>query len=467
MKCLLGFLTTLALVMSGVCATSLDLQEEIDSAARRGGGCVVVPAGRHVTGGIVLRSNVELHLGKGAILEGSSRTNDYPVVRLPYSEGAWMAVVMAVGATNVSITGEGEIFGNGSAFPKFRGRLPPGMCQEGLRPRGVFFGNCKDVRLERFSLRDAGCWGCVIQCCEDVVIRRLRIDNHATHNNDGIDIEARNAVIEDCDIDAGDDGVCLKSNKPHFISENLLVTNCTVRSHCAPLKIGTATHGVVRNVVFSDCRIEAPRRDFAVLVNGRRRPACRREWCVNDFPASDPDEPAAFSAIALECVDGGTVENVVCRNIVIDGGCYVPIFVRANRRVRRANGTPRGDKNVMRNLLFENITGHSLSAVPSSVTGIRGFRVQDVCFRNIDLVGRGGGDNAAERERPVPECENDTPSAGMFRQALPAYGLWLRHVDGVRLEDAKFGLAAGARDGREMMVLDDVNFVHGEKKGDK
>ncbi len=429
-----------------------DFQRDIDDAAAKGGGRVVVPAGRHLTGGLILRSNVELHLEKGAVLEGSTNTNDYPVVELPFSEGKWMAVVMAVGATNVAVTGEGEIFGNGSLFPRAKGPN-----QEGARPRGLFFGNCRNVRLEGFRLRDSACWGCVVQCCEGVVIRGLRIDNHANANNDGIDIEARRAVIADCDIDAGDDGVCLKSNNPDFVMEDVLVSNVVARSHCVPFKIGTASHGVVRNVGFVDCRVEAPRRDYSADRDPLAyRPCSWRVWCEKDFPASRREEPSGFSGIAIECVDGGIVEDVVCRNIVIDGGCYVPIFVRAGWRQKRSTGAPRGRHNVMRRILFDNVTGHSLSSVPSSVTGIPGFRVQDVTFRNVRLTVRGGGENAEERTRPVSECEGLTPGSGMFRQALPAYGLWARHVDSLHLDNVSFTLADGTFDRRDAIVLDDV-----------
>ena len=440
-----------------------DFQKDIDAAAERGGGRVVVPAGRHLTGGLVLRSNVELHLEEGAVLEGSTRTNDYPVVELPCSEGKWMAVVMAVGATNVAVTGEGEIFGNGTFFPRSKGPN-----QEGTRPRGLFFGNCRNVRLEGFGLRDTACWGCVVQCCEDVSIRGLRIDNHANANNDGIDIEARRVVIADCDIDAGDDGVCLKSNNPDFVVEDVLVTNVVARSHCVPFKIGTASHGIVRKVRFIGCRVEAPRRDYNIdrdpLVY---RPHGWRLWSERDFPASRREEPAGFSGIALECVDGGMVEDVVCRDIVIDGGCYVPIFIRAGWRTNRSTGAPRGRHNVLRDILVENVVGRSLSSVPSSVTGIPGFRVQNVTFRNVHLVGRGGGNNEAERTRPVPELEGSTPWAGMFRKALPAYGLWARHVDGLSLENSSFSLEPGTSDRREMLVLDDVRDAAAIKKFDE
>ena len=424
-----------------------DFQSQIDAAAAKGGGRVTVPAGRHVTRGLLLKSNVELHLEAGAILEGSPRTNDYPVVELPCSEGRWMAVVMAVGQTNVSVTGRGEVYGNGSVFPRASGKL-----QEGTRPRGLFFGNCRTVTLRDFTLRDAGCWGCAVQCCDGVDIRRLKIDSHANFNNDGIDLEARNAVIADCDIDAGDDGICLKSNNPDFSVENVLVTNCVVRSFCTPLKLGTASHGIVRNVLMADCRVEAPRRDHSPTRDPLRfEPAYWRSWRVTDVPGSVAGEPAGFSAIAIECVDGGLVDGFAFRNIRIEGGCLLPVFIRADRRMKRATGARRGQHDVLRNVLFENVTGYALSAVPSIVSGLPDFPVQNVTFRNVHLVSRGLGNHEAMRETPPLELSDRTPNAGMFRQAMPAHGLWARHADTLRLENTTFDL-----DTRPPVVFEDV-----------
>ena len=434
------------------------LQEAIDAAAAKGGGRVVVPSGRHLTKGLVLRSNVELHLEKGAVLEGSGKIEDYPVVKLPCSEGDWRAVVMSVGQTNVAVTGEGEIYGNGSVFKADFGPTR----YEGMRPRGLFFGNCRGVRLEDFSLRDAACWGVVVQCCEDVAIRRLKIDNHANYNNDGIDIEARNAVIEGCDIDSGDDGICLKSNDPDFLMENVLVTNCIVRSFMSAIKLGTASHGVVRNVLVTDCRTSAPRRDHDAAASDplRYAPANWRDgWAWRDYPCATEAEPAAMVALAVECVDGGLVEDFTFRGVEIDGGCYSPVLVRAGIRGPRATGAPRGRHNIMRRIAFEDIHGYALSGVPSIVTGVPRFRIKDVVFRNVHLTGRGVGNHAAFNELSVPEYEDHYPMGGMFLQAMPAYGLYARHVDGLVLEDADF-----ATDSRKAVVLEDATCTRKDIK---
>ena len=428
-------------------------QEVIDATSAGGGGRVVVPAGRHLVGQIDLKSNVELHLEKGAVLEGRIGLENYRVTELPYSEGTWSAVVSAIGVTNVAITGEGEIFGNGTAWPQpenYEGN------QEGRRPRGVFFANCKGVRLCDFTLRDSACWGVVFKCCEDVDVRRLKIDNHANANNDGIDVEARNVVIADCDIDVGDDAVCIKSNDPGFVVENVLVTNVTARSHCNALKLGTASHGTMRNVLFVDCQTEAPRRDFIDRRFGRNR-----RWYEEDpgrvkkYPGAVYGEASGSSSIVVENVDGGTVEYVVFRNISLHGA-RTPIFVRAGTRSGRPCGTPPSDKYRFRNITIENVTGESMSAVASSVTGVPGCRIGNVTLRNVKIVCRGGGDNAAERTRPVPEVADEYPDAHMFDCMLPAYGLYVRHVDGLMLENVNFILRSGDIDRRDAVVQEDV-----------
>lgn len=454
-KCLLACAGFLSAVAAGAAAGDFEtavFQREIDEAAARGGGRVVVPTGRHVVGQLDLRSNVELRLEKGAVLEGAVGLDYYRVTTLPYSEGTWSAVVSAVAVTNVAITGEGEIFGNGTAWPQ---PANYGGNQEGARPRGIFFADCRGVRLSDFTLRDSACWGVVFKCCDGVDVRRLVIDSHANANNDGIDIEARNVVIADCDIDTGDDAICLKSNNPGFAVENVLVTNVMARSHCARLKLGTASHGTMRNIAFVDCRTEAPRRDFPDLRPGRN---CL--WFVNanharDYPGVGADEPSGLSSIAIENVDGGIVEDVTFRRISAMGSC-VPIFIRGGTRTGRACGTPPSDKRIFRRLLLEDIEGESLSHIASSITGVEGCRVKGVTLRNVKIVCRGGGDTEAERTRPVPEADGKYPNANLFGCVLPAYGLYVRHVDGLQLDNVSFPLAPGTSDRREPIVFDDV-----------
>jgi len=431
-----------------------DWQAKIDAAAAAGGGRVSVPAGRHLVGGLLLRDNVELHLEAGAVLEGSSDAKDYRRVVLPNSEGDWMAVVMALGATNVAVTGRGEIFGNGSAWPQpetFGGN------QEGRRPRGLFFNACRGVRLEDFTLRDAACWGIVLRVCDGVTARRVRIDSHANLNNDGFDIESRNVLVEDCDVDADDDAYCLKSNSAGFDVENVVVRRCVARSNCNAFKLGTASHGAMRHVVFEDSRVEPSRRSFLSATKGEWMPPFGEEWYCSRRcrPWTGQRGLAAISGVAVECVDGGETSDVVVRNVEMRG-VATPVFVRGGMRQKRGNGAPRGTRNVLSDVLVENVRAEAASFIASSVTGAGACRPRNVTLRNVTLVCRGAGENAAERTRPVPEAEGAYPEANMFGCMLPAWGVYVRHADGVVFDNVKVSLAEGTSDRREPFVFDDA-----------
>ncbi len=424
-------------------------QAAIDSAAAAGGGRVVVPAGVHPVGQLDLRSNVELHLEKGAVLEGAAGMENYRIVTLPFSEGTWSAVVAGFGVTNVAITGEGVINGRGERFPMDYRGVPPNVCREGLRPRGVVFADSSGIRLEGFTLRDAGCWGIVLKCCDGVTARRVVVDNHAHHNNDGFDIEARNVLLEDCDVDGGDDGICLKSNNPGFCVENILVRRCVSRSHCNGFKLGTASHGTMRNIRFENCRADFPRRDFVSRVPGREGRLTYARAGYGAYPNG-----VGISAICVECVDGGVVENIVFDDMELDG-FMVPIFVRGGSRTGRKCGIPQSDRFVLRDIVIRNVRGRALSTIPSSVSGVDVCRPKNVLLENIDIVCRGEGVNTTWRyDTPGPEFDGCYPEATMFRKLrLPAFGLFVDRADGVVLRNARFSLAKGDVDYRQPVFI--------------
>lgn len=442
--------------------TEIDFQARIDAAAAAGGGRVVVPAGWHVTPELYLRNNVELHLERGARLIGSPRPDDYTFVKLPYSEGDWAAVVSAYGVTNAAITGEGTIDGNGGAFSQQRVYA----CDAGRRrPRGLFFNECRGIRLEDFTFRDSALWGIVFKCCDRVAVRGLTIDNQANRNNDGIDIEASNVTVRDCDIDAGDDAVCIKSNNPEFSVENVFVSNVVARSHSNALKLGTASHGTMRNVRFVDCRVEAPRRDFLYREDSQKTPTFFfvRNERLDYLKGHRADEMCGLAGMAVENVDGGIVEDVSFRNIEISG-VATPLFVRGGKRKSRNCKIPPNDKYIIRRIRFENITGTSSSWIANSITGVEGCRVEDVTLKNVHLLSRGAGLEASlqARSQSVPEREGNYPECAMFnRQILPAWGIYARHVDGLVFENVTVELQDGTEDLRDRYVLDDVTGSRG------
>jgi len=420
-------------------------QAEIDAAEARGGGTVVVPAGRHLVGELELKSNVRLHLERNAVLEGAVGIENYRNRMLPYSEGTWSAVVSAIGATNVSVTGEGEIFGNGAAWNPKRGALDAMGCKEGLRPRGLFFADCRGVNLENFVLRDAACWGVVFKRCDGVAARGIKIDSCANRNNDGFDIEAKNAVIEDCDVNCGDDALCIKSNDPGYVVENVVVRGTVARTHCNAIKIGTATHGTVRNIRFENILVEAPRRVY-------RDYAPMPEDLLN-APEVDgaPDylAGAGICAIAIECVDGGTVEDITVDGVEMSG-CKVPIFVRGGSRTNRACAIPPGKAHVLRRIAVRNVRGRAESRIPSSITGVAGCRPSDILLQNIKIECVGEDSDDREISEPNSSMDGKYPEATMFGHLrLPVYGLYVAYADGVTFDNVVFSLRRGTTDVRK------------------
>jgi len=417
------------------------VQAAIDACSASGGGRVTVTKGVYVVGQLYLRNNVELHLEPGATLQGARGLHNYTLHRLPHSEGDWAAVVMGLNVTNVAITGKGEIFGDGAGFEP----VPTvGICAEGLRPRGIFFSNAKNVRLEDFTLRDAACWGVVFKCCDGVVARRVKVNSQVNLNNDGFDIEAKNVIIEDCDVDSGDDAYCVKSNDPRFTVENVTVRNCIARSHCNGFKIGTATHGTVRRVRFEHCRTEAPRRVYRDLLP---MPKDLRKVVV---PKGAPWYLCGpgIGAICVECVDGGTVEDIVADDIEVKG-FVVPIFVRGGARSGRTCGTPPGNDYRLRNIVISNVRGQAEGPMPSTVTGCAKCRPENVLLKDVAIACF--GDDKPERPiaEPGPEFDGCYPECLMFqRLRLPAYGLYADRAEAVRLENVRFTLREGEKDVR-------------------
>ena len=414
------------LVSVGVCAAVLSvgafdvtgLQKSIDSAAAAGGGTVTVPKGDWETGPIALKSGVTLHLDKGARLLGCTNSAVYKAAGLS-------ALIHTVGATNVAIEGEGVIDGRG------------GLMTTRSRPHLVNFRNCSNVRVEGVTLRCGGSWTLNPLRCDGVTIRNVKIWSHVNHCNDGIDISSSNVLIENCDVDADDDALVFKTIAPDVAVENITVRNCRLASSCNAIKFGTESHGKVRNVDIRDCRIEP------TSAQGRF------DWRRNTPGVTD--YLVGLSGIAVECVDGGSLENVTVSGIRMDG-YQTPIFVRLGARNKSRTGSP----SCMKDVLIENVTatGPARSRIACSVTGVPGLRPNGVTIRNVELQFPGGG-VAADFTTVIPEVAGNYPENRMFHALpLPAYAFYVRHADGVKFENVRTKFASAEE--RPAVVIEDA-----------
>ncbi|MCG2613524.1 glycosyl hydrolase family 28 protein [Terrimonas sp. NA20] len=394
------------------------IQAAIDNCALKGGGTVWVPAGIFVTGCIYLKDNVNLHLSNGAVLKATPELSEY--------DRKTMALVYVRNAVNVSITGMGIINGNGKNF-KFVEEGPD-------RPFVVLVESSKQVIIRDVKLYDGARWTLKLFDSDHVQVSGVTIYSHSNHNNDGIDIDSRNVTISDCIIDSDDDAICLKSENPNRITENITVTNCIVSSNCNFIKMGTGSFSGFRNISITNC----------VLKAAAETPF----WKWHNIVKGVKDTISGLAGIALEIVDGGMMDQIVISNITMTG-VQTPVFIRLGNR-KNAVGS-------LKNVLISNITATANSLIPSIIAAVPGFYIENVTFRDMILRHTGGG-TEEDVKRAVPENEAKYPENRMLGHTLPAYGLYVRHARNITLDNIQFIIAAA--DARPAIWLEDVKGVY-------
>lgn len=412
-------------VADGRTLATAAIQQAVDRCSAQGGGRVVIPSGNYYTGVIFMRSGVELHLEQNARLIGSTDYKDYPDM-----EKERKGLIHCAGVSNIAVTGFGEIYGSGEC-PAFQVGG-----QNELRPHCILLDDCRKVNVQDVTLRNAGFWTFKIHDSREVFVRGIRIYSHSNFNNDGIDIDGRDIVVSDCLIEATDDGICFKSESPSGEPcQNIAVTNCVVASNCNAIKFGTAAKCGFRNITVSNCVIKTPAENDLFSYKSHIVPGV-------SVPVHNN------SGIALEQVDAAVFEKVTISNIVMDN-VLTPIFIRFGARRPR-------EPRFFRDVIISNIVANGVSHMSSSITGIPGHRVEGITISNVTLNVCGGGlIDAVEKE--VPEQIRMYPENKMFGPSLPAYGFYLRHVDGIVLENIRVNLEHSDR--RHALWLEDAHNV--------
>jgi len=272
----------------GVTKDTTAIQQAIDRCSVLGGGEVLVPAGKYLTGAIVLRSRTVLRLDKDAVIAGTPDFSDYPVTQVRW-EGKWIAgrvgLIYAIDAAHIGVVGPGKIAGN----PALGGR--PNAANPLRHPSLIEPTRCTDIRLEDFSTEYRLMWSIHPTDCENIAIRNLTIRSTGG-NGDGIDIDScRHVRIEGCDIATGDDCISIKSGRGSEAyrllrtSEDIEISNCTFAdSIFACIGIGSETSGGIRNVRISRCKFTQAQ-TFALYI--KSRPG--RGAFIEDIVADDLD----------------------------------------------------------------------------------------------------------------------------------------------------------------------------------
>lgn len=266
-------------VGDGTHKDTVAIQATINACAQGGGGRVVVPAGGvYVSGTLELKSNVDLYVERGAVLEASGDEADFVHMHVdrPQMPNVYpninqsIAFIIGYDLQNVAITGGGVIDGGGRKF--IVERLQHIYRMKQVRPFTFFFIGGSNITFRDVTIRDGALWTLRLSGCEDVLIDGIRIQNDLMlPNNDGIDLDhCRHVRIVGCHIVAGDDCICLKTcgNAGSFgACENITVTGCTLISTSCALIIGCEAHMPMRNVVFDSCVIQASHRGLGIHLS--------------------------------------------------------------------------------------------------------------------------------------------------------------------------------------------------------
>ncbi|MCK0146017.1 glycosyl hydrolase family 28 protein [Arenibacter sp. F26102] len=405
------------------------IQAAIDSCTSNGGGRVVIPAGNFVTGTLIMKDNVELHVSNGAVLLGSKNIEHYPDIKPEYASlrtsGYVKQLIYAENVKNIKISGFGEIDGQGRGFKRVGN-------DEGVnRPHMIQFISCYNVGVYDVSLKNSGAWMQHYLACEEVQIRGIKIFNHNNYNNDGLDIDGcKNVTISDIISDTDDDGITLKSasGRP---CENISITNSVVSSHCNAIKMGTESNGGFRNISISNCVVKPS--------------------AVTD--STFYGQKIGISGLALEIVDGGTMEGVVISGIKIEG-TFAPIFIRLGNRARPyQEGMEITNVGKLGDVLISDVHISNAKNIACSITGLPDNPVQNIILNNIVLKHEGGG-VLADFNNEIPEKEKDYPEGTMFG-ILPAHGFFIRHAKNITLKSIQ--IETQAEDLRPAFILEDVS----------
>lgn len=323
------------------------INQAVEACSQAGGGVVYFPAGEYLSGSIELKSNVTLYLDSGATILGSKRYGKnlllldfdphenmpFKLYQDPSHSYFHRSLIWGEKVHNIAILGRGTIDLNGTweipaeiqeqivklmskglAYDEIAEKL--GISDEilhylltyGLRgPKTIALKESQNILIRDITIKNGTDIGILLAGCDDVNINGVTIETYI----DGINLDGcHNATISGCRIKSGDDAIALKSSyalNRIRSCEDITISNCTVRSQCLGIKMGTESNGGFKNISITNCVI------YDTLLGG----------------------------VALEIVDGGTLEDVIISDIVMEN-VEAPIFIRLGNRAQGPDNPPVG-----------------------------------------------------------------------------------------------------------------------------
>ena len=343
------------------------IQNAIDVLSVRGGGVVLISGGVFLTGTLILKSNIHIHIEKGTVLKASPNLYDFPAIPAGYElydveeDEEQRHLLYAGDAKNISVTGGGILDGNFKAYRK--------PAENPYRWFGTKYGGkmkgpmlewvrCEDILLENIEIKDSPGWNSHFYMCTNLVLEGVKIRNDVySGHSDGFDISGgRHVKINNCDIVTGDDAIVFKTPRTSRSCEKVTISNCILRSNCAGIKMGTGSWHDFKQFSISN-----------IVVHQSSR---------------------AFQIVAF---DGGNVEDVAISNLVCDTNSGTtltrPIHFDTHRRRNNKTGElsyPDYTKtSVLKNITISNVVIRTAGRI--LLTAEDGCKMKNIRLNGIQM----------------------------------------------------------------------------------
>lgn len=447
----------------GKAIDSKAINAAINAAAKAGGGTVYFPAGTYLSYSIRLKNNIALYLDQGCTLLAADTTAggsyDDPEPNewgdtfhyQDFGHSHWHnSLIWGENLQNISITGPGAIDGLGLSRGFYRNEgweergIPAGpYMQQGGANKAIALKRCRNVILKDFTVLRGGHFALLATGVDNLTIDNVKMDT----NRDGMDIDCcQNVRISNCTVNSpNDDAICLKSSFALGFArstQNVTITNCQVSGY----DLGTLYNGTYQRNNFKqvpDQEGPTGRIKFGTESNGGFKNItisnCVFEYC---------------RGLALETVDGALLEDVTISNLTMRDIVNSPIFLRLGGRMRGPSDAAVG---ALRRVLINNVTVYNAdSHFATLISGLPGHAIEDVKLNNLLIYYRPIDSPAARIQTVVPEYEKTYPEPQKFG-VLPAYGFFIRHAQGLLLNNIELKLMGSET--RPAVILDDVKGI--------
>ncbi|MBU8884005.1 glycoside hydrolase family 28 protein [Kaistella sp. DKR-2] len=405
-------------VADGKTLNTAAFQKAIDQSSKDGNTVINVPAGTWLLGPIELKSNITLHLSKGALMQFTKDRSQYPLIakNSAGTEYFVMSPVYARDVQNVAITGEGTIDGGGDSWrPVKKGKVSPefwenlirtGVLSEDkkvwwpsadamngekiieslkkktspvaadfertrdyLRPYMMNLINCKNLRIQGITIQNSPKLTVYVSQSDGVLLTDLKVLNPKYgQNTDGIDISgSRNVLVYNCTVDVGDDGICMKSSSSKNSDgprlENIIIAKSTVLQAHGGFSIGSNTDGGMNNIFVTDCYFDGT--DIGIRVKSNQG-------------------------------IGGKVSNIYIENITMNNIVDEAIYLTSFYENRQVGKTPVVYDNPLEekipeysNFYFKNITVNGAETAVKLI-GLENSPIHDLFFENVNIKANKG-----------------------------------------------------------------------------